>query len=106
MTALVQHASGTAIAIGALVLVLAGFLYGYAKGRGHMRSVRERLDAPPPAPPEPIDLPPQTEALIHDALRQRKKIAAIKILRKETGLGLKDAKEYIEAMERMSRRDA
>lgn len=39
--------------------------------------------------------------LIHDLLRQGKKIEAIKLYRERTGLGLKEAKDAVEAMQRV-----
>jgi ribosomal protein L7/L12 len=43
-------------------------------------------------------LPPYLQAEIQALLIQNKKIAAIKKVRKYTGLGLKEAKDYVEAL--------
>jgi ribosomal protein L7/L12 len=43
-------------------------------------------------------LPPYLQAEIQTLLTQNKKIAAIKKVRKYTGLGLKEAKDYVEAL--------
>ena len=45
-------------------------------------------------------LPPAAEPEIRALLEQRRKIEAIKLLRQHTGLGLKEAKDRIDAFER------
>jgi hypothetical protein len=45
-------------------------------------------------------LPPSADAEIRSLLRDRRKIEAIKVLRQHTGLGLKEAKDKVEAIER------
>ncbi len=45
-------------------------------------------------------LPPEVEEQVRAALAARKKIEAIKIFREATGLGLKESKEAIEAIQR------
>lgn len=97
MMAFLQQHSGVAV-LGALLLVFLGFAFGYTKGRRHMRSVRESLDAAPSRSVAPPRLSPDVEARLRDALARRNKIEAIKLLREETGLGLKEAKEYVERM--------
>ncbi len=52
----------------------------------------------PPVPPRP--LPPEVRAQVTSALAARQKIEAIRLVREATGIGLKDAKLYVEAMER------
>jgi hypothetical protein len=47
-----------------------------------------------------LPVPPQFLARIHELLAQRKNIQAIKELRKASGLGLKDAKDLVDAIER------
>ena len=42
----------------------------------------------------------ELERRLGDLLTERKKIAAIKLLRERTGLGLKEAKDLVEALER------
>ena len=90
----------SAIVVWSLFLVLAGFAYGYRKAREHTEAGRQNLDGPPPMPFDPPRLSGDTRARIEDALRRRKKIEAIKILREASGLGLKEAKEEVERMER------
>ena len=45
-------------------------------------------------------LSPSADAEIRAVIRQRRKLDAIKLVRQDTGLGLKEAKERVEAMER------
>jgi hypothetical protein len=45
-------------------------------------------------------LPPEVEPEIRALLDQRRKIDAIKLMRQHTGLGLKEAKDRIDAFER------
>ena len=45
-------------------------------------------------------LPPEAETEIRTLLQQRRKIDAIKLLREHTGLGLKEAKDRIDALDR------
>lgn len=91
---------------GALVVV---FVLGFLFGRR-----REGRDlSAPPATPDPVRrrpasakafemtrLDPSARAAIEQALESGQKIEAIKILRDSTSLGLKEAKEAVEAMER------
>lgn len=90
----------SAIVAWSLFLILAGFAYGYRKAREHTEAGRENLDGPPPLPLDPPRLSGDAQARIEDALRRRKKIEAIKILREESGLDLKASKEHVERMER------
>lgn len=105
-----------AIGVWSLVLLLVGFFAGYSRGRARLPETtldRGRLDQPPPmslnpAPPAapaqtfrstgPSNLSPEALTRIHDALRAGNKIQAIKIMREETGLGLAEAKNAVEAM--------
>jgi len=87
-----------AIVVWSLFLVLAGFVYGYRKAKAHTLAGRENLDGPPPMPLDPPRLAGDTRARIEDAMRRGRKIEAIKILREQTGLGLKEAKEHVERM--------
>jgi large subunit ribosomal protein L7/L12 len=104
-----------AIGVWSLVLLLIGFLAGYSRGKARLPETtldRGRLDQPPPmsaAPPSatpaqafrstgPSNLSPEALTRIHDALRAGNKIQAIKIMREETGLGLAEAKNAVEAM--------
>jgi hypothetical protein len=45
-------------------------------------------------------LPPSAESEIRALLQERRKIDAIKVLRQHTGIGLKEAKDRVEVMER------
>ena len=45
-------------------------------------------------------LTPSADTEIRAVIRQRRKIDAIKLVRENTGLGLKEAKDKVEAMER------
>ncbi len=58
-------------------------------------------DAPLPAAVMTTQLLPSPD--VEALLRQGKKIHAIKLYRQQTGMGLKDAKDAVEAMERQSR---
>lgn len=90
----------SAIVVWSLFLVLAGFAFGYRKAREHTEAGRRNLDGPPPMPLDPPRLSGDIRARIEDALRRREKIEAIMILREASGLGLKEAKEEVERMER------
>lgn len=52
------------------------------------------------ASPDPASVPGDFEAQITDLLRQGRKIDAIKLYREATGVGLAEAKEIVEAIER------
>ena len=89
-----------------LVALLIGLLIGLVlRGRGG----RDDLIAPPrrippssfPSPPFPSPgggLSPEVEADVRKLVAGRQKIAAIKLVRTHTGLGLKEAKDLVEAM--------
>jgi hypothetical protein len=105
-----------AIGVWSLVLLLVGFFAGYSRGKARLPDTtldRGRLDQPPPMsvspassaapaqafrPAGPSSLSPEALTRIHDALRAGNKIQAIKIMREETGLGLAEAKNAVEAM--------
>lgn len=99
-----------AIAVWSLFLLIAGFAFGYGKGKARNREGldRGRLDRPPPTmpvtpapvPPGPSTLSPEALNRIHEALRAGNKIHAIKMMREATGMGLAEAKTAVEAMER------
>ena len=92
-----EHFS-TLVVVWSLVLVLAGFIYGYRKGRRNIVAGRENLDGPPPLPLDPPKLSADVKARIDDALRSGRRIEAVKILREETGLNLTTAKAHIDWM--------
>lgn len=86
------------------------FLFGLAMlGLGFVlgRSGRGQRDllCPPqamPAPPRPAAAPVGLEDEIRAYLTQGNKIMAIKHAREVTGLGLKEAKDFVEAIEARS----
>lgn len=61
--------------------------------------VRVRRQTVPPAP-KPAAPPEEVDGALLASLREGNKIAAIKRARELTGLGLREAKEYVEALER------
>lgn len=92
--------------MGALIPFVLGLLLGVAltlfllrKGQGDRRD----LTTPPRPVPRPmirvgderID-----DAAILDLIRRNRKIEAIKLMREKTGLGLAEAKDAVEALER------
>ncbi len=69
------------------------------------RNRRDKRDlSQPPATAglraSPASLPRETRTAIEAALADGRKIDAIRMLREATGMGLKDSKEAVEAMER------
>lgn len=87
--------------IGKLLFLAAGLLIGLLLARFLRGGGRRDLTAPPPARPP---MPRIGEARIDDdeireLIRQNRKIEAIKRLRDQTGLGLKEAKDAVEAIE-------
>lgn len=79
------------------------FLYriGVRVGRGSRDDMQ--LSGPPAqfrAQVRPADLPGGTRAGVEAALADGNKIEAIKLMREATGLGLKEAKDAVGAMER------
>ncbi len=64
--------------------------------------VIERLGGMPPSSSTPVErpeLPPEALAEVRAALAAGNKIEAIKLYREHTGLGLKEAKDAVDAME-------
>lgn len=87
--------------IGKLLFLAAGLLIGLLLARFLRGGGRRDLTAPPPARPP---MPRIGEARIDDdeireLIRQNRKIEANKRLRDQTGLGLKEAKDAVEAIE-------
>lgn len=98
--------------MGALIPFVLGLLLGVAltlflirKGQGDRRD----LTAPPPrAAPRTPEIRPMvrvgderiSDDEILDLIRQNRKIEAIKLMRERTGLGLAEAKDAVEALER------
>ncbi|ALJ13370.1 ribosomal protein L7/L12 [Sphingopyxis macrogoltabida] len=92
--------------IGKLLFLAAGLLIGLLLARFLRGGGRRDLTAPPPArPPMPrigearIDDARIDDEEIRELIRQNRKIEAIKRLRDQTGLGLKEAKDAVEAIE-------
>lgn len=89
-------ASIVLIALGAvvvIVLVLVGLMLRRSWGGSLDNAGVQRLDLPPAAPA----LSAEDRAAIQALAASGNKIAAIKRVRELTGLGLKAAKEYVEA---------
>lgn len=59
-----------------------------------------RDDAPPAPPPFPPGSLPELEDEVRRLMGERRKIEAIKLYRETTGIGLKEAKEAVEAIDR------
>jgi hypothetical protein len=72
---------------------------GHAIGR-NSRDKRNLVDPPQPGQPIvlPTAIPDHARPRIEDALRRGKKIEAIKLVRECTGMGLKEAKDTVEAV--------
>lgn len=75
---------------GALVLLLSGLLLAYRWRRASIITVSTQLRA------SLASLPPDDE--IRQLVASGNKIAAIKRVREQTGMGLKEAKAYVEAL--------
>lgn len=73
------------VAVGVLILVLSA------------RNEVTVMDVKPPPPEQP---PAEKPASVLELLRAGRKIEAIKAYRESTGVGLKEAKDAVEAMER------
>ncbi len=94
----------------ALGLMLGLFLARYLRGRGRGRG---DLTAPPPsrpasrasAPPPMVRIGDERidEDEVRELIRQDRKIEAIKRVRDRTGLGLAEAKDAVDAVERAMR---
>ena len=105
---------------GALAAVIVAFLIGRISAGSDARTDLSGMPpgmAPRPAPPPPspiagpadgaMPLPSVPEAerrAIFRELAAGNKIAAIKLLREASGLGLREAKDLVEAVERQSPR--
>lgn len=84
--------------IGIWVIGAGLFVAGLVAGLVIGLSIRGPAVAPPPLAPRPA---PDAEGMerVRAALRDGNKIEAIKLYRELTGVGLKDAKDAVEAME-------
>jgi hypothetical protein len=63
-----------------------------------LRGGSARDDAPAGAAPPLRDVPPDVEAKARELMARDQKITAIKIVRQVTGMGLKEAKDWVEAL--------
>lgn len=81
------------VVLGALVWTLVVYRLGVAVGRSS--EDRPGLKGPP-VPPRPLS--PEVRAQVIAALASRQKIEAIRMVREATGMGLKEAKEFVEGM--------
>ncbi len=90
-----QH-THTVIAVWSLFLFWAGYRIGHMRGQN---AEGDRMK-PPRLPLDPPAISDEARANIEDALSRGNKIEAIRILREDTGLGLKESKEHVERMGR------
>ena len=89
-----QDTAGWIVVLAALAL---GFVIGRASGRGAAR--RDELAGAPPPLPQPLARPsPELVAQVEAQIAGGNLIAAIKLMREGTGLGLKEAKEAVDRM--------
>jgi len=92
------------ILVAAIVCLLAWLAFGL-RGRDRdllgpprTRIIQLRIVQPRVMPPQPTILPPDLAAEARALLAAGQKIAAIKLVRDRTGLGLKQAKDAVEAL--------
>lgn len=90
--------------MGKLLFLILGLALGLLLAR-YLRGQRARRDlaAPPPRPMVRVGDERIDNEEIRDLIRQDRKIEAIKLVRERTGLGLAEAKDAVEALERMMR---
>jgi ribosomal protein L7/L12 len=96
-------ASGLLFFLGAflLIAVVGGMVVVFVLNRSWGGSLDRGSSPPPPdRRPDLLNLTGDVEADARALLRSRGKIDAIKRVRELTGLGLKEAKDYVEALER------
>lgn len=77
-------------------LIVIGGLFAFLSYMGHRQERLDRLNGIVPAPPV-LDADALNDPVVQDAIAQDNKIVAIKQYRKLTGVGLKEAKDAIEA---------
>jgi ribosomal protein L7/L12 len=65
-----------------------------------LKEARDRIDQHLRGDPAPASVPGSLPPEVVAAMRQGRKIEAIRLLRERTGLGLKDAKEAVESIRR------
>jgi ribosomal protein L7/L12 len=78
---------------------------GLVEARDYVRALEQ--SAPPThlshgAPPPAVD--PELERQVRDLINDKQKIAAVKLVREQTGWGLREAKDYVDAVERTNDR--
>jgi hypothetical protein len=86
-----------------IVLVFIVFGVGYLFGKRASGTPDTRVPMMPPSPPHAPNThlsKNDVHTQIRDLLSRQQKIEAIKFLRYQRGLGLKEAKDYVEALER------
>lgn len=76
---------------------------GFLIGRATRPPERESLMRPPPAftaspPVGPASLAPDVMQQVQSLIAANRKIDAIKLVRESTGLGLKEAKDFVETL--------
>lgn len=74
-------------------LVLAALLVGYVLGRATGR----RVPRPSPRAVPPGQLSDRAKLGLDEALRRGERIDAIRVVREDTGCGLKEAKAFVDA---------
>ncbi|MBL8651162.1 MAG: ribosomal protein L7/L12 [Sphingopyxis sp.] len=91
--------------IGKLLFLAVGLLIGlllarFLRGGGGWRDLTAPPSRPAPRPMVRIRDERIGDEEILDLIRQNRKIEAIKLVREKTGLGLAEAKDAVEALER------
>ena len=81
-----------------VVMLGLGFVLGRS-GRGQRDLLRPPPAMPMPMPPRAAAAPAGLEDEVRAFLAQGNKIMAIKHVREVTGMGLKEAKDFVEAIE-------
>jgi hypothetical protein len=99
--------NGLPLGWGAAAALLAVVALAFWLGRATARGERGDLSGPPAGMPpramagtavDAAGLPPEQLGAIRDAIARGNKIAAIKLMREATGLGLAEAKQAVEAL--------
>lgn len=80
----------------ALIAVVGGMAAVFLLNRSWGSSLDRGAGAPPPVPPQQPRLSDAARAQVRALVAADKKIEAIKLVRAQTGLGLKESKEYVE----------
>jgi len=95
---LVEHKLAVLLIVWLVLLVLLVTVWSRGAIR---RNERGSLGGPPDESPRftIASLPPDIQAQIHEAVRERRTIDAIKLLREATGMDLAAAKDMVDAMD-------